>query len=184
MATIFITLRIIFPPPLLEQLGVGRGDGQIGVGEQHVHVRDHRAKEPPSLVHFLECGQTRGGSGFLYRFHATTSVCEKQKKASGSRPHARQAAAIPSRSERVAMPCSNALSARPDRRVRSANISPRSRVACASASDSVEVVRRVSPKPASRNHRRRWRPAFGSAPLRLAKSKWSARNRRIASLSG
>src|SRR5580704_867515 len=48
----------------------------------------------------------------FYRFHATTSVCEKQKKASGSRPQARQAATISSNSERVAIPNSKALTAR------------------------------------------------------------------------
>ena len=51
----------------------------------------------------LSVARPAAGAGRLYRFHATTSMCEKQKKASGSRPHARQAAAMLSRSERVAM---------------------------------------------------------------------------------
>jgi len=51
MAPIFITLRIIFRPPLLKQLGVGRGDGQIGVGEHDVMfeiiVRKNSTLESP-----------------------------------------------------------------------------------------------------------------------------------------
>src|SRR5262249_15491559 len=43
------------------------------------------------------------------RFHATTSTCQEQNKASGSRPQARHAAAIWSNSERVAMPSSSRL---------------------------------------------------------------------------
>jgi hypothetical protein len=38
-----------------------------------------------------------------YRFHATTSMCEKQKKASGSRPHVRHAAAMLSRADALAL---------------------------------------------------------------------------------
>jgi hypothetical protein len=56
----------------------------------------------------------------LHVFHATTSVWEKQKWASGSRPQARQAAAMSSNSELVAIPNSKALSARLECKVRSA----------------------------------------------------------------
>ena len=55
-----------------------------------------------------------------YCFHATTSVCEKQKNASAWRHQDRQVAAIPARSERVAKPYFKAFSAKLDCNIASA----------------------------------------------------------------
>ena len=96
-----------------------RGSGGAGAGPE---CRQRPAwVSPVSLCVTEQAG--RGGHSAVwlrYAFQATTSVFEKQKNASGSRPQARQAAAISSSSGRVARANSSARSATFEWSVRSA----------------------------------------------------------------
>ena len=55
---------IVDPRPqgrVLDQVGVEPRNRHVGLGQDHLHVVDHRGPERPVVVHLLECRE-RGGA--------------------------------------------------------------------------------------------------------------------------